>query len=59
VSIRRGTRELLATVVGYDEATAADVAAAHGAHVEAAPVGLEELFIDLVGEHGLATRKAA
>jgi ABC-type multidrug transport system ATPase subunit len=59
VSLRRGSRELLATVVGYDEGATAEVAAAHGAHVEAAPVGLEELFIDLVGEHGLATRKAA
>jgi ABC-2 type transport system ATP-binding protein len=59
VSLRRGTRELLATVVGYDEAATAGVAAAHGAHVEAAPLGLEELFIDLVGEHSLATRRAA
>ncbi len=59
VSLRRGARELLATVVGYDESAAASVAAEHGAHVEAAPLGLEELFIDLVGEHGLATRRAA
>jgi hypothetical protein len=59
VSLRRGPRELLATVVGYDEAATANLAAAHGAHVEAVPLGLEELFIDLVGEHGLATRRAA
>ena len=58
-SLRRGARELLATVVDYDEEVAAQVAAAAGAHVEAQAVGLEDLFIDLVGEHGLATREAA
>jgi ABC-2 type transport system ATP-binding protein len=59
VSLRRGTRELLATVIGYDEEATARAAAAFGAEVEAQPLGLEELFIDLVGEHGLATRRAA
>jgi ABC-2 type transport system ATP-binding protein len=59
VSLRRGARELLATVIGYDEEATASAAAAFGAQVEAQPVGLEELFIDLVGEHGLATRRAA
>jgi ABC-2 type transport system ATP-binding protein len=59
VSLRRGARELLATVVGYDEEATARVALAAGAEVEARPLGLEELFIDLVGEHGLATRRAA
>ena len=59
VSLRRGARELLATVVGYDDAATEGAAAALGATVEAQPIGLEELFIDLVGEHGLATRRAA
>ena len=59
VALRRGGRELLATLIGYDEAETARVAAALGAHVEAQRVGLEELFIDLEGAHGIADRSAA
>jgi ABC-2 type transport system ATP-binding protein len=59
VSLRRGPRELLATVLGYDEAATAAAAAAVGADVEAAPLGLEELFIDLVGTHAVPAQRAA
>jgi ABC-2 type transport system ATP-binding protein len=59
VSLRRGARELLATVVGYDEEATARAASAVGAEVEAQALGLEELFIDLVGEHALAGQRAA
>jgi ABC-2 type transport system ATP-binding protein len=49
VAVRRADRELLATVVGYDPEATTRVAASLGAHVEAHPLGLEELFIDLTG----------
>ena len=42
-------REILATVVGYDAEATARVAASLRADVEAHPLGLEDLFIDLVG----------
>ncbi|HEX4403916.1 MAG TPA: ABC transporter ATP-binding protein [Polyangia bacterium] len=59
VALRRRGRELLATLIGYDEAETARVAAALGAHVEAQRLGLEELFIDLEGQHGIVDRSAA
>jgi ABC-2 type transport system ATP-binding protein len=59
VSLRRGPRELLATVLGYDETETARVAATLGAEVDLQRVGLEELFIDLVGSHALVERSAA
>jgi ABC-2 type transport system ATP-binding protein len=55
VSRRRSDREILATVVGYDAAETARVAASLRADVEAHPLGLEDLFIDLVGrDDGMA-----
>jgi ABC-2 type transport system ATP-binding protein len=59
VTLRRGARELLATLVPYDEAETARVAATLAADFEAWPVGLEDLFIDLVGAHALVDRTAA
>jgi ABC-2 type transport system ATP-binding protein len=59
VAIRRSGRELLATVVGYDAAAIARLAASWDAQAEAHPVPLEELFIDLVGEGDGATRAEA
>ncbi len=53
---RRQGRELLLTVDGCDEALADRLRQRTGAVVEALPIGLEELFIDLVGESGEAAR---
>ena len=55
VARRRSDREILATVVGYDAEETARVAASLRADVEAHPLGLEDLFIDLVGrDDGMA-----
>jgi ABC-2 type transport system ATP-binding protein len=59
VAVRRGGREVLATLVPYDEEAVARAAAALGAEIEPQHVGLEELFIDLVGADALANRTAA
>ena len=48
--LRRQGREILATVDGFTEELVAKLARETGAQVEAQAVGLEELFIDLVGE---------
>jgi ABC-2 type transport system ATP-binding protein len=47
---RRAGRELLLTLEGFDEARVARLAQETSAQVDVQPVGLEELFIDLVGE---------
>jgi hypothetical protein len=49
VARRRSEREILATVVGYDADATARLASSLRADVEAQPLGLEDLFIDLVG----------
>jgi ABC-2 type transport system ATP-binding protein len=55
VARRRSDREILATVVGYDADATARLATSLRADVEAHPLGLEDLFIDLVGhDDGLA-----
>jgi ABC-2 type transport system ATP-binding protein len=55
VARRRSDREILATVVGYDAEATARLASSLSADVEAHPLGLEDLFIDLVGrEDGVA-----
>jgi hypothetical protein len=50
---------MLATVINYDAAQVAGVASALDAHVEAQAVGLEDLFIDLVGYAQRSTTVAA
>ncbi len=47
---RRAGRELLLTVESFDEQLPARLAHQTGAQVEAHPLGLEDLFIDLVGD---------
>jgi ABC-2 type transport system ATP-binding protein len=59
VAVRRAGREMLATVINYDAAQVAGVASALDAHVEAQAVGLEDLFIDLVGYAQRSTTVAA
>jgi ABC-2 type transport system ATP-binding protein len=59
VYLRRSGRELLATVTGYDPAITVQLAASLGAEVEAQPIGLEDLFIDLVGRAPHAQGEAA
>jgi ABC-2 type transport system ATP-binding protein len=49
VARRRSPREILATVVGYDAGATARLASSLGADVEAHRLGLEDLFVDLVG----------
>ena len=49
VAQQRSEREILATVIGYDAEATARAAATLRADVEAQPLGLEDLFIDLVG----------
>ncbi|MEO5768360.1 MAG: ABC transporter ATP-binding protein [Polyangia bacterium] len=49
-AVRRSGRELLTTVMEFDEATVTRLASTLGARVEATPVKLDELFIDLVGD---------
>lgn len=59
VALRREARELLATIVPFDAQEIERAAAVLGAHAELQPLGLEELFIDLVGDDAIAGRRAA
>jgi ABC-2 type transport system ATP-binding protein len=59
VALRREARELLATIVDADHDEVLRAATALGADVELQPVGLEELFIDLVGADALRKQRAA
>jgi ABC-2 type transport system ATP-binding protein len=59
VAIRRADRELLATVIDYDAAATAQLAASLNATVESQRLGLEELFIDLVGDTTAVLPQAA
>jgi ABC-2 type transport system ATP-binding protein len=59
VALRRSGRELLATVIDYDAETTGQVAAALHADVEDQRLGLEELFIDLVGGGTSGVERAA
>lgn len=54
LALRRRGRELLVTVEGYRDGLTSELTTTTGAHVEAQGVSLEELFIDLVGEHRVA-----
>jgi len=54
VAMRRQGRELLITVEGYQETLVNQLAQSTGAHVEAQGLGLEELFIDLLGSNRVA-----
>ena len=59
VAVRRAGREMLATVIDYDPGETARVAASLGAEVECQQLGLEELFVDLVGEGASVMPRAA
>lgn len=55
LAVRRAPREVLVTVIGYDDAAIEDVARTLRARVEIQPLGLEALFIDLVGDQSPMT----
>ena len=59
VARRRSGNEILATVVGYDADADRALAASLSADVEAHLLGLEDLFIDLVGHDDDATLAAS
>jgi ABC-2 type transport system ATP-binding protein len=50
LSVRRAGREMLATTIGYDDDDLAQLAAQLDARFEVQRLGLEDLFIDLVGD---------
>jgi ABC-2 type transport system ATP-binding protein len=58
-AIRRTGREMLVTVMHYDQDATARFALSLRARVEAQSLGLEELFIDLVGDNDLAVQAVA
>jgi ABC-2 type transport system ATP-binding protein len=59
LAVRRSPREVLATVIGYDDAAIERTADTLRARVEVQPLGLEELFIDLVRDEDPKTWEAA
>jgi ABC-2 type transport system ATP-binding protein len=59
LAVRRAPREALLTVIGYDEEAIEDLARTLRARVEVQSLGLEELFIDLVGDQSPMTWAAA
>jgi ABC-2 type transport system ATP-binding protein len=50
LAVRRAPREMLVTVIGYDQEAIDRLAETLGARVEVQTLNLEELFIDLVGD---------
>jgi ABC-2 type transport system ATP-binding protein len=54
LAVRRAGREMLATVIGYDDHDIADLATQLDARFEVQRIGLEDLFIDLVGDDAAA-----
>jgi ABC-2 type transport system ATP-binding protein len=58
VCLRRAGTEVLATVEDYRDDLPARLTRETGARVEVSPLPLEELFIDLVGEHAPARAAA-
>jgi len=50
LAVRRSPREMLLTVIGYDQEAINRLAETLGARIEIQALNLEELFIDLVGE---------
>jgi ABC-2 type transport system ATP-binding protein len=59
LAVRRAPRELLATVIGYDDDAIELLANSVHARIEVQALGLEELFIDLVGDTQHAQWSAA
>jgi ABC-2 type transport system ATP-binding protein len=59
LAVRRSPREVLATVIGYDDAAIGRTADTLHARVEVQTLGLEELFIDLVRDEDPTTWEAA
>jgi ABC-2 type transport system ATP-binding protein len=59
LAIRRGPREVLATVIGHDATSIAQLAETLHAEVEVQTLGLEDLFIDLVSDGDPMTWAAA
>jgi ABC-2 type transport system ATP-binding protein len=59
LAVRRSPREVLATVIGYDDAAIGRTAETLHARVEVQSLGLEELFIDLVRDEDPKTWEAA
>jgi ABC-2 type transport system ATP-binding protein len=50
LAVRRAPREMLVTVIGYNQEAIDRLAETLGARVEVQALNLEELFIDLVGD---------
>jgi len=56
VALRRHGRELLVTVESFHDNLVNEVERSTVAHVEAQGLGLEDLFIDLLGSHRVIAR---